>query len=176
MKYILTILLILFWLFAVCQDTAKWTTGNEASISNYNVQKSKDTASWTTIATLSKGKKSYWYILPRETNYYRVQASGLESFVTRPILLTVAANRASITNAVKTSTTLSFTITGENNVNYYLIQKSINGFKTYSTTTKLYASGKGKYSYRYTKTIYQYSYRVTAVFSDGKTGLPVTFK
>lgn len=176
MKIILTILSLLS-LNAICQDTLFWITGDENTISTYNVQKVRDTSgSWVSIATLEKGKSFYWYKLPKETSYYRVKASGLETFVTKAHPLTIAGNAVTITNALRTSTTLSWNASGESNMNYYLIEKSNNNWKTFTTTTKVQATGAPKYSYKYSRTIFTYKYRVTAIFKDGKKSIPTIFK
>lgn len=170
------IFILAFIAFAAnSQDTAFFRTGNENTIFNYQVQKSKDTASWISIATLEKGKNFYWYVLPKqnETNYFRVQASGLVTYVTRPIKIPVK-DSVVISKAVFYSTALVFSTTYESNINYFWIQKTRNG--STSTVTKIAARGPRDYIYKYYKTIYTYTYKVTAIFYDGLKSNSVTFK
>lgn len=177
MRNVLIILFLVGFTKCFCQDTAFFKTGDERSIYLYYVQKSPDKGTWTSIASIEKGKQSYYYVIPKmETSYIRITAQGPDTiFVTKPILLTVTANRVTITSALKGTTYLTWVTTGEQNMKEYLIEKSLDN-KKYSKTTTISALGDRKYSYRYTKTIYPYKYRVTGIFKDGLKTLPTNFK
>lgn len=179
MKYLLT---ILFPLTTFCQ-TAQWTTGNENSISQYEVQKSTDTLSWSTIATVAKGKSVYTYTLTDVQNYYiRIKASGLMNFYTKSIYMTGgSANRADI-SAPKVVTSwwtdkLTWTTALENNVNFYFIEKSSNGV-AWTLVKNVTAKGSSAYSYTSSRGWFSKkpAYRLKAVYKDGSSGAISTFK
>lgn len=178
LENMIKVLLILLFISskAVCQDTAYWRVGDERTVIEYNVQKSQDTGTWVTIATVPKGKSFYWYVIPKiETNYYRIKASGYETYATKPILLSGLLNRVEVTSAIKTTSYLTWVTVGEINVDFYYIDKTLN-YKKYLLTTKVSAKGDRKYSYRYYKGIYNYKYRITPVFKDGTKSLSTNFE
>lgn len=176
----LALLLISFFTITKSADqnyVANWTTGNEVLISNYTVQQSKDTVRWNDIKNIAKGKSSYTYILPKKTAYYRIKANGKngrQDYYTPPIFMNVG-NNVTLSSPTKTSSTLSFTTTNESNVDYYFIEKTSDG-KTYSKTTSITATGDGRYTYKISKTIKTYTYRITTIYKDGNKTTPQKFK
>lgn len=173
MRKLLTILF--FPLVTFCQtDTLVWETGDEKSVDKYQVQQAADTGgTWVTVATFEKGKSSYRYLFERQNVYWQVKAGA---FKTRPMVMQGSLNRVTVTSAVKTSTNLNWNTKDERNVNYFLIQKSYNSWKTYTQTTKIYATGKGKYTYKYYQTVTKYKYRLIPVFKDSSLGSITNFK
>lgn len=177
MKQTLTIKLILLSFAAFCQtDTMTWhSSGDENSITKYEVQKATDTGGvWVTVKTFEKGKDSYVYLFTRENVFWHILATGKQTFVTRPMIW-LSQNRVSVTSAVKSSSALTWSTKDEKNVSYYLIEKTLDN-KKYSTTTKISALGDRKYSYKYSKTLFSYKYRLTVFYKDGSKGVTVNFK
>lgn len=182
MRIIVTILLTLFSLDSFCQrmevyslasgSTAAWSTGDETYVMNYEVQDSVPGKSWVTLAEIPKGKSAYTYPLPTIAAWIRIRAVGVVDFYTNAIY--VSSDYVAISFPVFHSTSLTWSANNEANVDYYLIQKTRNNVTT--QVTKFTAKGNGKYTYRFNRTVYTYTYKITPIFKDGTSGTPVNFK
>lgn len=156
-------------------DSAKWVMNSENDIRRFYVEYGRDTFHFKTLSPAIKpGKLIYTYPLPDSSGFVRIRADGTQDFYTQPLLH--KTNTSTITSPVYKSTSLTWTVTAEKSVSYYLIEKSLDG-KTWSQTTKVTAKGKpGVYSYRLSRTTKKYTYRITAVFKDGTKGQVLIFK
>lgn len=156
--------------------TANFITGNESTVNRYEVQQSPDTISWNTIGIIYPGKSSYSYPIPAVQNWFRIYARGDTDFTTPAIQLMLPANRVSITNTSVTSTSLTWTVSNAVGVSSYLIEKSLDNWKTWSKTTEKPNKGNGVYTYRMAKTTKRYQYRITPIFNDQIKDKPIVFK
>lgn len=184
MKYLLTIL-IFIGTKAYCQDSLAFkTVAFEPATMNYTVQSSIDQKTWTNIATIQPKKlpdsNNYSYPIGAIKMYYRVVANMVSStYTTTPLLYTVG-NSVTITNLKFSHSwfydNLSWVSVNENNLNFYLIERSGNRGVTWSTDTSTVAKGGGSYllnSYRLfgKKPLY----RISPVFTDGTKGSAINF-
>jgi hypothetical protein len=180
MRLILTILFTLFCLNCFCQkmqvyslaggSTAAWTTGDESSVMNYEVQDS--VTKWVAYAEVPKGQSSYTFLLPSFSAWWRIRAVGVSDFYTDSIYVSV--DNVSITYPTFHTTSLTWITSNEINVSYYLIQKTRNGITT--QVTKYPAKGSGNYKYYMSRTIYKYVYKITPFFKDGTSKPPINFQ
>lgn len=189
MRYIITILFVSFWQVTFCQKmgvyslqgfpTAVWTTDDETSVMNYEVQDSVPGKSWVSLKNtngsvieIPKGQSSYSYQLPAISASWRIKAVGVTNFYTNAIY--VPTNNVTITVPVFHTTSLTWKTATEINVSYYLIQKTRNNSTT--QVSKVTAKGSGNYTYRMNKTVNKYTYKITPVFRDGTAGAGINFK
>ena len=156
-------------------DSVKWFTGNESAVKQYLVEYGKDTFHFSTIGIIQPGKNVYSFPIPDSSGFIRIHASGFADFFTPPKLHRTVTNYVTITNALYASTSLKWTVSNEKNVSSYLIEKSSDG-KNWSKTTSIPDKGNGTYTYRYSRTIRQYIYRISPVFNDGTKGTATSFK
>lgn len=170
MKYFLTILFFCS-LQAFCQsDTLHFVFSNDDSVSRYDVLYGIDTAKMVVVDHLPQGSKQYQF--QNNTGYFKLIAVGPGT--SSPTVF-LSFDVATITNVKLNPTTLSWTTTNEQNVKWFLIEKS-NG-RNWTQTTTMVSKGPGNYSYRFARTIVRYTYRITPVFKDGtKPFPPITFK
>lgn len=177
MRIITTILLTLLSLGTFCQvDTFKFNLSDETGVKRYEVQKTFDTTKeWTHAGYVSRGKSPYKFTIPPVITipvYYRIQVPGI--ITGTPILLT-ATNGVVISNLKISSTYITWTTKYEVNVKNFLIEKSSDG-KSWSLTSPVKPKGDGNYSYRYSRTVKKYTYRVIPVFLNGLKGQFKKFK
>lgn len=150
-----------------------FTAGDTTGVKQYEIQDSLS-GRWITIGTIKpKGPGDYTYILPATPNYYRLKIVGFTTNYTKSIHVTF--NNSTITNAIKKTTTLVWTVTNAINVNYFLIEKTSDN-KNYTQVTKATFKGNGTYTYRYSRTVKKYTYRITVIYKDGAKSSSITFK
>lgn len=168
MRLLLTILL--FNVNAYAQsDTARWVFSNDDSVLRYDVLYGIDSNHMVTDTSLAQGTKQYQF--PNTTGWFKIVAVGPGT--SSPTVF-LSFDVATITSAKLNPTTLAWTTTNEQNVKWFLIEKS-NG-RNWTMTTQQPPKGPGSYSYRFARTIVRYTYRVSAVFKDATKGIPITFK
>lgn len=189
MREYLTILLLWFYSCTASQTierTAtgsyllKWNSGNEAILNNhgyYQVETTTDTTKgWIAFGKpILPGKSSYSVTLNPATAYFRVKAVGDTTFISGTVYM-LLSDSATITGARYTSTSLKWNVSNASNVSSYLIEKTSDGGKTYSKTTQVADKGSVSYTYRLSKTVKKYTYRITTIFADGTKAKPVNFQ
>jgi len=149
------ILFLLSKVFAQSDSVGFKTVAYDIGVKNYSIQSAQDTTkAWTTIATIqpTKLKDSNVYASPiTVTNlYYRATATMLNGYVyTTSALQYLSTLAVGITNVRLQSftnyITIYFTSQNESNINYYEIDRSIDGGNTLSDV--LHISPKGNSDY-----------------------------
>lgn len=93
------------------------------------------------------------------------------------IIVKAAAYSCTITYPIYGITYLSWITTAESNVSYFLIERSYNG-STFYFVTKTTARGYGSSRYKIflAKTARKYTYRLRAIYKNGKPGPITNFK
>lgn len=186
MRALLIIVLMLFSINTYSQQTtANWTTvGREVGVVSYSVEKSADGKIWQKTSPEIQPKKlkdsnTYSYVLT-ETAKYRIAAQMYSNvYYTDAIYVAIGtANSATISDADFSKSwffwdNLSFDVSGANNVQYFLIEKTTNGY-LWSEETKIYFGSD--YSYSTFRLGKKPQYRVTVFYKDGTKGEVVIFK
>lgn len=164
-----TLILILLWAPVFAQDpyTAKWTTSIEG-VTVFEVQQSSDNNNWNTLAYVSNTADTSTYNLPFMTDYYRIKAGDI---ISNTVYMKVY--NVFVSGLLYKSSSLTWSTTGEQNVSYYLIEKTTSGKTT--QVSKVFAKGSSKYTYKLSKTVNKYTYRITPVYKDGSKGVVANF-
>ena len=144
MRYLLTILFLFDLAFG---QTINWTTGSEASVSQYVIEKSVDSLSWKPYQIITPGQTSYSVSIPDSQSYWRVHAEGDSNFFTKALLYTDYSVNQLINSSLQPSknyVTVNWTSVNEN-LSSYEIDQSTDG-KTFSLVTTIPAKGNSSYS------------------------------
>lgn len=180
----MTILLIFLKIQAHSQSYANWETGNEKYVTSYEVLDSSSTnKTWLSLVRIlpTNLTDSTWYSFPLPTgqSYVKIKANMVAGTYLTAALMTGITNNVVITKtSVSTSwytDKLSWTISSDNNVSHYLLEKSTGG--AWSQLTTVPDKGNGNYTYKNSRNWLSKkpSYRITPFFNDGTTGSVVNF-
>jgi hypothetical protein len=180
--YILFCLSLLFIAFSIKAQSINWTTGNELSVTQYQIESTTDTLkTWSVLQLVAKGQSSYSFAIPNQPIYFRVHAVGLQDFFTPAMLLSVSQTNTAVISQAKVSTRwwtdkLTWTVSGGNNVNYYLLEYS-SGINWVQLSR---VGDRGNISYSYSRSRNWFSskpsYRITTIFKDNSKSSSITFK
>jgi hypothetical protein len=140
MKYQLVILLLFPTNLFAQNYIAQWTS----SIHDiYEVQQSVDGEAWETIGTVPGliEKSTYHYVVPGAGYFYRIKAGDVNSISIwlQPVIMPV-----NITSASVKASTLTWNVSNEDGIDYYLIESSTDGID-FKEISKVKATGSNIY-------------------------------
>lgn len=140
MKYVFAILIFFSSNLFAQEYIAEWTSSLH---DYYEVQQSSDNVNWTTVGKVTgvDVETTYQYMVPGAGYFYRIKSGNVQSssIYLEPIILAVRIIDIYIRNNM-----LTWTVGEESNVDYYLIESSIDGVN-FKEVKRVAANGSNTY-------------------------------